>query len=145
MNTAFLWFRARVLRSTRAHLQRAEGLISRYLHGELDESQQQKALIRSLRAIDSVERHLARQYWSHRCDAQSLRHHVDELACIRARLSSQPHAQGVAQTLRTVSNLCPARRQLRDLDVLCQQLRLPVHSAGTARSQAREERFQPRG
>lgn len=145
MNAVLLWFRARVLHSTRAYLQRAERSISRCLHGGLDESQQQKALIQSLRAIESVERHLAREYWSRRCDAQSLRCHVEELARIRARLSSQPHAQGVAQTLKTVSNLCPTRRQLKDLDLLCQQLRLPVRRGTPPRHQAPEERLQPRG
>jgi len=125
IDTALLWFQARVLRSTRAYMLRAETLITRCLQPRMGEPQRQKALIRSLRAVESVERHLARQYWSRRCDADALREHAQALSRIRARLSSQTHAQCVAQTLNAVSNLCPTRRQAKDLERLCECLPRP--------------------
>ncbi len=125
-DASVLWFRARVLRSTRAYLLRAESLIGRCLQPRLNEPQRQKALIRSLRAVESVERHLARQYWRRRCDVDDLREHAQALSRIRARLSSQTQAQCVAQTLNTVSNLCPTRRQARDLARLCERLPRPA-------------------
>jgi len=126
IDTALLWFQARILRSTRAYLLRAEALISRCLQPRMDEPQRQEALIRSLRAVESVEKHLARQYWSRRCDADDLREHAEALSRIRVRLSSQTHAQCVAQTLKAVSNLCPTRRQARELERLCECLPRPV-------------------
>lgn len=126
IDTALLWFQARILHSTRAYLLRAETVISRCLQPRMDEPQRQEALIRSLRAVESVEKHLARQYWSRRCDADDLREHAEALSRIRVRLSSQTHAQCVAQTLKAVSNLCPTRRQARELERLCECLPRPV-------------------
>lgn len=126
IDTAFLWFQSRVLHSTRAYLLRTEALISRCLQPRMDEPQRQRALIRSLRAVESVEKHLAQQYWGRRCDADALREHAEALSRIRVRLSSQTQAQCVAQTLKAVSNLCPTRRQARELEHLCRRLPVPA-------------------
>lgn len=146
LTSPLLWFRARVLHSTRAYLLRTENLISHCLQHGLDEQQQQKALIRSLHAIESAEKHLAREYWSDRCNATALQQHVETLARIRARLSSQPQAHGMAQTLRTVSNLCPTRHQLKDLDALCEQLQRATGSGQSPLpTTVQDAHHQPRG
>lgn len=145
IDTALLWFRARMLHSTRAYLLRADTLINRCLQPRMDEPQRQKALIRSLRAVESVEKHLARQYWSRRCDADDLREHAEALSRIRVRLSSQTHAQCVAQTLKAVSNLCPTRRQARELERLCECLPRPSPAAADRRSAARSHARRRRG
>lgn len=126
IDAILLWFQARVLHSTRAYLLRTEALIGRCLQPRMDARQRERALIRSLRAVESVERHLARQYWGRRCDAGTLREHAEALSRIRVRLSSQTHAQCLAQTLKAVSNLCPTRRQAKDLEKLCRRLPLPT-------------------